>query len=468
MLRPPDIEGNAFVLGSITSLGVGSNLDLQNILDQLREIDAAPLKSLQKQQTTVEARLAEFDAIQASFLTVKSHALDLSLNSSFLLKGVTIANQDVLSATAATGTGNRTDTVEVIRLATQSSFQSEGFADDSASINTSGSDQTFAYKLGPTGDTINLTVTDGTTLKQLAGLINDDPNNPGVTASILDDGSGDTATRLLLQAKNSGEKSRITIVTPLTDIDFTEIQGNGTSLNAALKVNGITYQRQSNTGINDIVQGLSLNLYQTGTTTVQVHDDTKALQDNIIGLVKSMNEVFQDIMSKSAYDKETAEFGPLGSASSLKSLRGDFMSLLSSQVKTGGTITTLFDLGLELNRDGTISLNEATLATALSANLEDATTLFVGDAEAGVTGLADLLNNKLREVTRPTGFIDTEKQASENELQRLQNSIASTTARIDRRYEIMARQFAALDSFASQMQSQGNFLRDMIASLGQQ
>jgi flagellar hook-associated protein 2 len=455
------------VVGSITSLGVGSNLDLQNILDQLREVESVPLQSLKQQQTTVEARLAEFDTVQANFLTVKSHALNLSLSSNFLTKEITVANPDALTATVATGTGNRTDTIEVTRLAAFSSFQSDGFADGSAAVNTSGADQTFAYKLGATGETISLTVIDGTTLQQLAGLINDAANNPGVTATIINDGAESNATRLVLQAKNSGENNRITLVTPLPGLPFTEIQDSGTSLNAQLKANGITYERQSNTGISDIIQGITLNLHQTGTTTIKVDNDTSTVQTDLLALIDSMNKAFQDITAKSAYNQETGEFGPLGPSTSLKSLRGDLLNLLSTRVATGGTMTSLFDLGFAINRDGTISLDEAKVSAALETNLEDVAKLFVGHPESGITGLADLLNNKLRDVTKPTGFIDTEKQASESELHRLRNNIEATTTRLDRRFEILARQFAALDSFASQMQSQADFLRDMVTSLKQ-
>ena len=143
------------------------------------------------------------------------------------------------------------------------------------------------------------------------------------------------------------------------------------------------------------------------------------------------------------------------------------MDLLSTRVTPGGTVTSLFDLGFAINRDGTVRLDEAKVTAALEANLEDVAKLFVGEPESGITGLADLLNNKLRDVTKPMGFIDTEKQASESELRRLQDNIAETTTRLDQRFEILTRQFAALDSFASQMQSQADFLRDMMASFNQ-
>jgi flagellar hook-associated protein 2 len=455
------------VLGSISSLGVGSNLDLQTILDQLRDVEATPLQSLESQKADVEARLAEFDALQASFLTVKSHALNLSLDSNFLLKQITVSNTEALTASVAPGTADRTDELEVLRLATRSSFQSDAFVDSSASVNTSGTEQTFAYKLGSTGETISLSLAAGTTLQQLANRINDDDNNPGVTATIIDDGTGDTATRLVLTANNSGENSRITLVTPLTDLSLTEVQGNGTSLNAELRVNGITYQRQSNAGISDIVQGVTLNLNQLGTTSTQVQADTSAVHDDIAALVDSMNAALAEIAAKTTFNQETGTFGPLGASTSSRSLRSDLLALLSSRIATGGSITSLFDLGLEITRDGSLTLNEATLSAALATNQEEVATLFVGDADEGVTGLGELLNEKLRDITKTTGFLAAQKVASQDEMSRLQTNIETTTARLDKRFDTLARQFAALDSFASQMQAQASFLRDMVTSLEQ-
>jgi flagellar hook-associated protein 2 len=373
----------------------------------------------------------------------------------------------VLTASVAPGTADRSDDIEVLRLATRSSWQSDAFADSSASVNTSGTEQTFAYKLGSSGETISLSVAAGTTLQQLANRINDADNNPGVTATIIDDGTGSSATRLVFTANNSGENSRITLVTPLTALSLTEVQGNGTSLNAELRVNGITYQRQSNAGISDIVPGVTLNLNKLGTTAAQVQADTSAVYDDIVALVDSMNTALAEMAEKTAFNQETGTFGPLGASTSLRALRSELLALLSSRITTGGSITSLFDLGLEITRDGSITVNETTLSAALATKQEEVATLFVGDADRDVAGLGELLNEKLREITKATGFLASQKVAAQDEMSRLQTSIETTTARLDKRFDTLARQFAALDNFASQMQSQANFLRDLITSFEQ-
>jgi len=256
-------------LGTISGLGVGSNLDLQGTLDKLRKVDDVVVNQLNDKKTKAKAQLVAFDVVNAKFLAVKTHALGLSLETNFLAKKVSGINDSMASATAALGTSDSTQSLEVIRLATQSSLQSDGMATADTAVTTSAA--TLAYKLGVSGQTVSVAVAANTTLTQLADQINKASDNPGVTASVINTGTGATPFRLQLTANKTGENNRISIVTPLTSLPLTELQGaGGASLNASLKVNGATYERQSNTGITDVAQGVTLTLKGTGTTSFQI------------------------------------------------------------------------------------------------------------------------------------------------------------------------------------------------------
>jgi flagellar hook-associated protein 2 len=268
-----------------------------------------------------------------------------------------------------------------------------------------------------------------------------------------------------LTANKTGEDSRISIVTPLTDLSFTELQGaGGASLNASLKVDGVTYERQSNAGITDVLQGVTLNLKGAGSTSLQITSDTSGTADAVKGLVKAFQDAIQDVQTQTSSNAQTGQSGTLASSGALRGLDGELGALLGARINTGGPITSLYDLGLEFNRDGTISLNEDTLTAALANHPEDVKTLFVG--KPGVTGLATLLTDKLNGITQPSsGIIAAEKQATQAQIDRLDSTIASTKARLDKRYDTLARQFAALDKYAAQMQQQGDYLSNIINSL---
>jgi flagellar hook-associated protein 2 len=450
-------------LGTISGLGVGSKLDLQGTLDKLRQVDNAAVTALQAKETKAKAQLVAFDDVNTKFLAVKTHALRLSLESNFLTKKISGTSDSVVSATVALGIADATHDLEVGRLATKSSFQSIGVG--TADTAVTASDTTFAYRLGVNGPTISMAINANTTLTQLADVINNAPDNPGVTAAVVNSGTGVVPFRLVLTANKTGENNRISIATPLSELSFTELQGaEGASLNASLKVDGVTYERQSNSGITDVLQGVTLHLKGTDSTTLQITSDTSDIEDSVKGLVNAFQDAIQDLKTKTAYDNQPEQSGLLATSSVLRGLAGELSQLLGTRINTGGTITSLFDLGLEFTRDGSLTLNEDTLTAALANDPDEVKTLFAG--KPGVTGLGTLLTDKLNTITQPSsGAIATEKQATQAQLDRLGTSIASTKARLDRRYDTLARQFAALDTYAAKLQQQGDFLSNIITSL---
>src|SRR6266487_2545218 len=182
-------------LGTISGLGVGSKLDLQGTLDKLRQIDDGAVTTLQTKEAKAKAKLVAFDGVNAKFLAVKTNALSLSLESNFLTKKISGTNDSVASATDALGIPDATHDLEVTRLATKSAFQSDGVTAANSAVTAS--DKTLAYKLGTGGQTINVTVKANTTLTQLAEIINKAPDNPGVTATVVNSGSKENPFHLV-------------------------------------------------------------------------------------------------------------------------------------------------------------------------------------------------------------------------------------------------------------------------------
>lgn len=559
-------------IGSVSSLGVGSGLELQDILDGLREVDEVRITTKETEKTELESRLEEFDVIKAKLLEMKTHALGLSLSSNFLNRSVSVSDSDILSATVAAGTEADTHAIEVTGLASKSSWQSEGFAAETLSVyvpvtqeSTAGYDDadtaqviseddtitithgygddrvavavdltagmtlndvisainadsdnddgmggtyvtasafegedgkfylriedtgggsgeenrvmvtlppadltfaapdtTFSYSVGDGADPVEVTVAADTSLSELADLINNDENNPGITASVVDTGTADSPYRLVLTADESGEDSRIFINTPLVDLSLSEVQGaDGASLNAQIEVNGIAYERQSNTGIDDIVQGITLNLSKAGTANLTVSVDYQSNQDDITGLVESLNDLIEEITANSGYDEDTEEWGTLAHSAYIKGLEAELTSLAGTVIETGGSYTSLYDLGFEIDREGTVSIDEDILSDALATNFEDVVKLFIGDEDAGVTGLGDLLNERLRTITSSTGLIENEKTSVDDRIDRIDAWIEQETERLDKRYEALTLQFVQLDVYMSQMQSQEDYLTQM-------
>lgn len=562
------------MVGSISTLGIGSGIDLQGMLDQLRAVDQQAIDLKKTEVTNVTKQLDEFTVVKNKLLTIKSKALDLSLASTFIKRSVSSSSESFLTATVVDGATVTTNNIKITSLATKSSWESSvGFQTNSKSIYvpvsqesttgvtdpdidtfaasgetltiTYGGTKTFtvtaasdltlnqvvdeinnhadnqggpgtnsryvtaetyvsggksylriksdrdgtgeanrvavsetmasisfappnatlSYRVGATGDVITVSVAADTTLDELASQINTDSDNSGITASVINKGDGSTPYRLLLTADDTGEDNRITILSAPGDIPLAEQQGAVVSLNANIELDGITYERQSNT-VTDFMNGVTLNLLGIGSSTVTVSEDNESVVDLIKGLVEAYNDAINEVNSNSAYDNNTKQYGILFSTT-LRDMPYSLESLMTTVVKTAynSTVTTLFDLGLEFARDGSITIDEEMLTDAVNNNPDDVQAFFNGNDEEDITGFASLVNDRMRVLTSSSGQIAAEKTASENRVDTLQQEIDVDIERLDKKYEIMAKQFSELDRYMQQMTSISNYLAGQLASL---
>ncbi len=447
--------------GTISSLGLGSGIDLAGMLDKLKAVDKIPIVNKQAKQVEYKNQLAEFDTVNTKLLAVKTAALDLSLNDTFDSKSFTSSNESVLTATGNSSAATGNYDLTVTALARKNSWQSSGVETRTSAVTTTDGD--FSYTVD--GKQATVTVTANMTLEQLMNAINNDEDNPGVTASIMDDGSGSTsAFHLVLVSKETGEANAVTIDTNETDLTFNEIQAAGT-LNAQFTLNGISYQRDSNT-IDDAITGVTLELVGQGSSIVKVSSDTSAIAEKITALVDAYNEAMAEISTNAAYNKETGESGPLNGLTSFTSIKTQLNSILFGSIDgLSGKYDSMIDLGLTYNQDGTISIDESTLNSALAEHPDSVKELFIGADNGAVDGLADRLGDKLSFLTKYNGLISAEKSRVQTTIDRLGNQIEAAQKRLDSKYETMAKVFAELDKFMSNMQSQGNALQLQIDSL---
>jgi len=551
-------------LGSVSSLGVGSGFELQQMLEDLRAADEVTLNIKETEKTRLTEQVVEFDSLNAKILQMKSDALSLSLESNFIDREAT-TDETVALASVQPGAALSSYSLDISRLASKSSWQTQtGMTETSAAMleppttslttftdpavteetplsftiehetgqktislnlaanasiedivaainadsdNINGDttyvtasaatsdngsyirlsstesdttenhkitvsegpefitpDLSFSYQVGEDNDPVYVTVAAGTSYQSVVSQINDDPNNSGMTAALIDTGIGDTPWHLTFTANESGENSRIVLSDDLT---MTEIQGSDGegSLNASFSIDGYAYQRQSNSGIDDIIQGVSLTLKKIDSTQVSVSASTDTMKEKIIHLVDTYNEINADIDLKTQYASDQDDGGVLSNIHALKSLDSILFDLLGTAVDTGNSITSLADLGMDSNQNGVLTLDQSVLDEVFSSSLDEVTALFIGDSDNDVTGLGDMLNEKLRSMTNSsTGIVNAEKSTVQIKIDNLTDSIETATERLDKKYDQMAQQFIELDAYIGRMNSQANYLSSMIDS----
>lgn len=448
--------------GSISTLGVGSGLQLQDILEKLRSVDQGVVDRKKTDIAKFKSQIDEFTVVNNKLLTLKSSALKLSLTGTFIGRTVSSSSESVVTATVTDGATVKSSVINVSNLAQKSSWMSSGVLDPAVTPVVSGA-TAQPLTIGMGANSFTVTVAPETSLNQLVEQINGASDNPGLTATVINDGL-DSANpyKLVLTANSYGEENRISIDpgSQLSDLLFSVQEGQAApfSLNAQFSVNGIAYQRQSNT-VSDVLTGVSLILQGEGGSTITVANNNGQLKETISGLVTAFNDVVQEIKGKSAYDTETGSFGILR-GTTLRDLPYELQGLMSSITNSASTgqIESLFDLGMELNRDGTITINDSTLVAALNDNGAEVQAFFIGDSANDIEGFADKVNNRLRLLTSAAGTIAGEKTAAQARVTDLDLKFAEETARLDRKYDLLTKQFVALDSYMNEMTSMSNFL----------
>lgn len=242
------------------------------------------------------------------------------------------------------------------------------------------------------------TVTIDATNNSLQG-IRDAINNAkvGVTATIINDGSA-TPYRLVLSSDSIGKSNSIKISvagdaalsTLLTqDPGSTPLNQNlaetVTAQNAEFKVNGIAVSKASNT-ITDAIQDVTLNLLNAPTTTpisVTVARDTTTASASVASFVKAYNDLNTALKNASAYDPTTKQGAILQGDATVLGIQSQVRAALGIPVSNpGGSITTLSQIGVAFQKDGSLALDTTKLNTAISNNFSDVAALFATVSKA--------------------------------------------------------------------------------------
>jgi flagellar hook-associated protein 2 len=176
-----------------------------------------------------------------------------------------------------------------------------GYVDQISPIHT-GSTAQFVYSYQGVEHSVN--VTDGMSLQHLAEAINNDAGNTGVTATIINDGTGtSTAYHLILTGYHTGAESAIKIVDSPNPIGGTGGAGlfdPGTfsvareASNAMIKIDGFpsgadNWVQRSSNEVGDVIDGVVMTLTGVGETILYVQNDSTAMKDKIVQLVNSVN-----------------------------------------------------------------------------------------------------------------------------------------------------------------------------------
>lgn len=483
---------------TISNLGVGSGLDLSSLLDQLSASEQAPLTAIQDQETSYSTKLSAYGQLSSALSGFQSAAAKLGQPDFFNATKIASSNTDVLSASSTTGASPGTYAVDVTALAQAQSLVSAGQAKQDAAIGTGTIHIDFGTISGGTVDTDSSSATygkyTGATFTAKAGSTGVDINidsshnslegirdainaaNAGVTATILNDGSG-SPYRLVLSANDTGAANSMRISATSSDgtnalaglvandpAGTQNLDQTVAARDATLSVNNIAIQSASNQV--SAIQGLTMSLSQTGTSVVSVQHDTAAIESGVQAFVTAYNSLQSTETSLSAFDPTAAQgqqASPLTGDGVLRNIQTQVREALDTP-QAGGTdaLTVLSQVGVAFQTDGTLSLDTGKLSTAMTSNMAGVAALFSNSD--GKTGYGNVIGNLVSAMTGTNGALTSATDGINRTLKDLSTQYDSTQSMVNETIDNYRQQFTQLDVIMSQMKNTSSYLTQQLGS----
>jgi flagellar hook-associated protein 2 len=305
-------------------------------------------------------------------------------------KGSTLTATAGVSLTSADGTsilvGGSNPALAGLSAGTQGSYIGASFAQDGAQAS----------------GTVTLAAGD----QSLAG-IRDAINkaNMGVTASIVSDG-GDNPYHLVITSNKTGASSSMKIAVSGADGGAADpaiaallgydpggaqaLTQTSAAQSTLLSVNGIQVSSNS-LDVTGAVEGLTINVKDTGNTTLNVTRDTNSVTSAINGFVKAYNTLNSTIAGLTSYNADTKTGAALQGDATVRGIQSQLRAQLGKAVQgLGGGLTTLSQVGIAFQKDGSLALDSSKLSKAMTENFNDIAGLFaaVGQATDGMISVA--------------------------------------------------------------------------------
>jgi flagellar hook-associated protein 2 len=430
--------------------GLASGLDSNTIIETLVSLEKRPLDMLVKRQEALKAQVSLLGDLASKLSALSTAAGNLQSKGVLSLKAS--SSPTSFSVTPATGGASGRYSVQVTGLASAAKARSQAFATSDAPITGGTLDLTVM------GSSYQVTITDGMALSDVANAINQ--SGAPVNANVLSDG---TNSYLTLTNRDTGY--------PLTgvpgdalSVSMTTTGSQGTALalgvtqqatNAAFTVDGLPMQRTSNE-VTGAVPGVTLTLKSLGAAEdVVLGYDYEATQKNLQAFVTAYNDVQALVQKQLAVKPESNRGAMLAGDAVVRNIQSSLQRLVSTTVPGLATVRSLADLGVQTNRDGSLTIDAAKLQAAVAREPASVNSLFA----KATTGLGDVVDGLVKTFNDPVnGLITSRKSGLNDNIKAMDSQLDRLDARLASYRQNLIRQFAAMEQVVSGIKSIGNYL----------
>ena len=420
-----------------TTASQGAGIDVSSIVDQIIFAEQAPERIWQQQQIALAAQTSSLNSLSSGVNALKAKVQALSdLSGAFAAQVATSSQPDLVTVSAQSNAAAGVHTLIINHLATVSSYYTEPVASSSTTL----AHGTFTLASGQGTSLITIDASNDT-LDKLSAYIN--ANNYGVQASVINDADG---ARLALLSKTSGLPGDLSVTLNGTGLVF---QKSADGINASFSLDGVPLSSTTNT-VSSPLPGVTLNLLAANPAkpvTISVGPDTAGITQAIDDFVSAYNSAIGSVNSQFKASANSGA-GPLANNSALRSLQSSLLSDVTYSVTGNNGVVNLASIGIDLQNDGTLSVDSSKLSSALSTQFADVKTFF----QSGVAGgFGNNFSSDLTALTSPaTGLLSLNLNENNANQQALTRQINDFEDRLANRRQFLINQYSQVDAMLRQ------------------
>ncbi len=450
----------------ISSLGVGSGILTQSVLDQLRKADDSQrITPLTLKIANENDKSATIDVLQASMVNLRDAANEMQNVDLFNTRSATVTGTSI-GVTASIASPVQDFTLNVTQLARKQINESGSYSADTALVATAGASVAGTHMTLSVGaNSYNINYDNTTTLSGLKDAINSAAGSD-VTASIVQVKTGDY--RLFLNAKNEGSNQNISITDTsgfLSDDGGTTAAGTNltsgasviqTGLDANFTYNGQAIVRNSN-NITDLVSGYDITLKELGSSSVSVTQDRTNFDTRVDSFVSQYNAAVTELSKETKSSTDSSVRGIFSGDSIVKDMKTTVQNMMDLISNAGGNMT---NYGFSIDRYGVMSVDKTVLHAKMDTNIDNVKAFFVGgdytDANGTVTTLTGAFSSMyttVNNMTKTNGDISNVKTNITDNITTLTDRKTSATQQLDAKYAILKRKYTAFNTLINKFNS---------------
>ena len=455
--------------------GLVSGLDTDSIVSQLMSLEKRPIMLLQQKEAGYQAKITALGMVKSAMSEFRAAVSGLKSDNDFISYNASSSDDDILTVSTGDKVQPGNYNIVVNSLASEQHVRGPAFAASDTVVGTG----TLTIQVG-SNDAVDVEIdSENNTLAGIAQAIND--ADADVTAGIIFDG---TNYYLTLQGRETGTGNTISLTMSDDDGNNTDNAGlssiytdpaaqtlteTQTAADAILTVNGIANIHRTSNEISDLVEGLTITLKDADpakTISVTTSKNYSGIEKKLENFVEKYNALMDTLSAQTAFNGGGDAAGTLLGDSTVSRIAGGLSAMLYDGI--GGidsSVNSLSRLGIEIDDQGHLSLDNEKLNLAMNAHPDDVASFFTSDT-TGNEGIAikmyDFLDGYLQ---TSTGILSAKEKGLQDSIDDIEEHIESMNVRLDKREDNLRKQFLNLELIMAQFQDTAARLEQQLTSI---